>query len=99
MPRSRDNKLLIFIALEIPALAPAPAPAGYDSVGQRKRERAKELSWVGVLLKDKAHKTLRYARGFTQRVYFSLGRSVLGFVLGFVVLMKALNFPHLRQRT
>lgn len=96
MPRSRDNKLLIFIAVEIPA--PAPAPAGYDRVGQRVRGQ-RESGWVGVLLKDKAHKTLRYARGFTQRVYFSLGRSVLGFVLGFVVLMKALNFPHLRQRT
>lgn len=98
MPRSKDNKLLIFIGLGIPgAAAPAPAapsPVGYDRVGQR----AQCLGWAG-LVKDKAHKTLRYARGFTQRVYFSLGRSVSGFVLGFVVLMKALNFPHFRQRT
>lgn len=50
------------------------------------------MGWV----KDKA-KICEASR--SARLFFTWSRSVSGFVFGFVVLMKALNFPHLRQRT
>lgn len=64
LPRSKDNKLLIFIGLEIPA-APAAA-TGYNSERKRERGGGSEMGWV----KDKAKIC---ARLHAARVYFSLG--------------------------
>lgn len=67
LPRSKDNKLLIFIGLEIPA-APAAA-TGYKREKERGRGMEREGSEMGWV-KDKAKIC---ARLHAARVYFSLG--------------------------